>query len=61
MSKEGETEKQESTKCTKYFKFVECEKNKVFNLSTFKIQKNVENSRFSKSYSHYPHKNPQFM
>ncbi len=41
-------------------KSVECEKKKVFNLSTLKNPKNVEKRRFSKSYSHYPHKNPPF-
>ena len=41
-------------------KSVECEKKKVFNLSTLKNPKNVEKRRFSKSYSHYPHKNPLF-
>lgn len=54
------TNRQNAQKYLILEKIVECEKKKVFNLSTLKSQKNVEKRRFSKSYSHYPHKNPQF-
>lgn len=54
------TNRQNAQKYLILEKIVECEKKKVFNLSTLKNPKNVEKRRFSKSYSHYPHKNTHF-
>lgn len=55
------TNRQNAQKFLNLEKNVECEKKEVFNLSTLKNSKNVEKRRFSKSYSHYPHKKPYFL